>query len=768
MPWPPKSNSSSRSIRACCPATAPPRGSRGIRRSRGEARARADDASRQHVLRHPGSAPRAARHRAARCAATATRWLQTVKGPPLPGSSAGLHARSEYECRLAHRVVRCRAPRDDAVAPRAAEGRCASACSYRSSRPISCATRFRSHSRTAPRRRSRSTPARSAPAGATRADRRNRDRDRLRRSAAAVRPRATARPRPAAGDREREQGRARLRARARRADGVGAPVHARTAALAERHAGGRRAARHRAGLPRADRGQRRRTRSPTPIPNGCTRCASGRGGCARASASFPRTPGARRADRRGQMARRDCWATRATGTCSHARRCRRSSPRSAPMRPPRRASPACAVACRPAAPRRAPRCATPCARRDSRSCCSPAARCARRRTSAATTTKRCARSPRRRACSPRQLIERRHHKARRAGRPDLAHASPGERHAARIAAKKLRYAAEFFAPLFRGKRARRYLEVAVRAAGCAGTRERRARRCSHLVDGLPAPGDVAMAGAIRGWVAAHAAALAKDIARVAGRFAEVATGSGPTGECGAPAMPARTCLSRAALARRRPRADDPAALPAAGAPIVLPARARADARRRFLGFRLGRRSRRRNDTAPLVVLFHGLESSSNSHYARALMAGLAEIGWRGVIPHFRGCSGEPNLLPRAYHSGDHEEVGAMLAAIRVRIGARRPAVRRRRVARRQRAPQLAGPRGLGRERDPRRRGRGVGADRPDRGRHRHRPRPQPHLHVVLPRDAEAEGPRAGAALPRACSTRDESRASARCTISTRP
>ena len=75
-----------------------------------------------------------------------------------------------------------------------------------------------------------------------------------------------------------------------------------------------------------------------------------------------------------------------------------------------------------------------------------------------------------------------------------------------------------------------------------------------------------------------------------------------------------------------------------------------------------------NDTAPLVVLFHGLESGSNSHYARAVMARLREIGWRGVIPHFRGCSGEPNLLPRAYHSGDHEEVGAMLNAIRVRIG----------------------------------------------------------------------------------------------------
>jgi hypothetical protein len=35
-----------------------------------------------------------------------------------------------------------------------------------------------------------------------------------------------------------------------------------------------------------------------------------------------------------------------------------------------------------------------------------------------------------------------------------------------------------------------------------------------------------------------------------------------------------------------------------------------------------------------------------------------------VVPHFRGCSGEPNLLPRAYHSGDYVEIGWMLSAIR--------------------------------------------------------------------------------------------------------
>jgi uncharacterized protein len=70
------------------------------------------------------------------------------------------------------------------------------------------------------------------------------------------------------------------------------------------------------------------------------------------------------------------------------------------------------------------------------------------------------------------------------------------------------------------------------------------------------------------------------------------------------------------------------------------------------------------DAIPLVVLFHGLEGNSASHYAQALMRELAEIGWRGVVPHFRGCSGEPNRLPRAYHSGDFAEIGWMLGTIR--------------------------------------------------------------------------------------------------------
>ena len=68
--------------------------------------------------------------------------------------------------------------------------------------------------------------------------------------------------------------------------------------------------------------------------------------------------------------------------------------------------------------------------------------------------------------------------------------------------------------------------------------------------------------------------------------------------------------------------------------------------------------------APLLALFHGLEGDSRSHYALAIMAAARARGWRGVVAHFRGCSGEPNRLPRAYHSGDAREIGWMLRQLR--------------------------------------------------------------------------------------------------------
>ena len=72
---------------------------------------------------------------------------------------------------------------------------------------------------------------------------------------------------------------------------------------------------------------------------------------------------------------------------------------------------------------------------------------------------------------------------------------------------------------------------------------------------------------------------------------------------------------------------------------------------------------------PLLVLFHGLEGSSRSHYAEAF-ADLAHAqGWDYAVPHFRGCSGEINRAPRAYHSGDFEEIGWVLQRLRVQHGA---------------------------------------------------------------------------------------------------
>ncbi|MGZ5204123.1 MAG: YheT family hydrolase [Caldimonas sp.] len=66
----------------------------------------------------------------------------------------------------------------------------------------------------------------------------------------------------------------------------------------------------------------------------------------------------------------------------------------------------------------------------------------------------------------------------------------------------------------------------------------------------------------------------------------------------------------------------------------------------------------------LLVLFHGLEGSSSSHYAEAFAAEARRRGWRFAIPHFRGCSGEINLAPRAYHSGDWQEVAWLLGRFR--------------------------------------------------------------------------------------------------------
>lgn len=66
----------------------------------------------------------------------------------------------------------------------------------------------------------------------------------------------------------------------------------------------------------------------------------------------------------------------------------------------------------------------------------------------------------------------------------------------------------------------------------------------------------------------------------------------------------------------------------------------------------------------LVILFHGLEGTSRSHYAEAFADFAREHSVAYAVPHFRGCSGELNLGPRAYHSGDYEEIDWILKRFR--------------------------------------------------------------------------------------------------------
>jgi predicted alpha/beta-fold hydrolase len=63
---------------------------------------------------------------------------------------------------------------------------------------------------------------------------------------------------------------------------------------------------------------------------------------------------------------------------------------------------------------------------------------------------------------------------------------------------------------------------------------------------------------------------------------------------------------------------------------------------------------------PTVVVIHGLEGDLHSHYAGSTLSALAAAGFRPAFMHLRGCSGELNRLPRAYHSGASDDLAAVL------------------------------------------------------------------------------------------------------------
>lgn len=73
---------------------------------------------------------------------------------------------------------------------------------------------------------------------------------------------------------------------------------------------------------------------------------------------------------------------------------------------------------------------------------------------------------------------------------------------------------------------------------------------------------------------------------------------------------------------------------------------------------------RHDAKAPLVLVLHGLTGSSKSLYVLGLQQALAVRGWASVALNWRGCSGEPNLLARGYHSGASEDLAATVRHLR--------------------------------------------------------------------------------------------------------
>ncbi len=67
--------------------------------------------------------------------------------------------------------------------------------------------------------------------------------------------------------------------------------------------------------------------------------------------------------------------------------------------------------------------------------------------------------------------------------------------------------------------------------------------------------------------------------------------------------------------------------------------------------------------ADVAVVAHGLEGSADRSYVLGLARELARRGWTVCAWNLRGCSGEPNRLLQAYHSGMTEDLDAVVAHV---------------------------------------------------------------------------------------------------------
>lgn len=76
----------------------------------------------------------------------------------------------------------------------------------------------------------------------------------------------------------------------------------------------------------------------------------------------------------------------------------------------------------------------------------------------------------------------------------------------------------------------------------------------------------------------------------------------------------------------------------------------------------------------VVLVLHGLEGNLESHYTGAILTTLEQQGYNAGLLYFRNCSGEPNRLPRSYHSGDTGDLDKVIRHIRQKFSGRDIAV----------------------------------------------------------------------------------------------
>ena len=66
------------------------------------------------------------------------------------------------------------------------------------------------------------------------------------------------------------------------------------------------------------------------------------------------------------------------------------------------------------------------------------------------------------------------------------------------------------------------------------------------------------------------------------------------------------------------------------------------------------------ETAPRLVLLHGLEGTVRSHYVSAFFEEARDRGWAADLLVFRGCGAELNRAARFYHSGETTDLAFVL------------------------------------------------------------------------------------------------------------